>query len=136
LRWSLNQLVQEAELPGERSPVGEFPERAYLRENMEVGMAAHVTKNGSWKVRRIDLGSANGSVEIISSPDGKPLMTESVAAGTTILEVLERAFLKFGVPEQIVTDGSPEFASKSISDILASLGVEHRAEVPRNRSGL
>jgi hypothetical protein len=99
-------------------------------------MATRVTKNGSWKVRR---GSANGSVEITGGPDGKPLMTESAAAGTSISEVLQLAFLKFGAPEQIVTDGHPDFASKSVSDVLASFGVEHRTEVPThisNRSGL
>ena len=99
-------------------------------------MATRVTKNGSWKVRR---GSANGSVEITVSPDGKPPMTESAAAGSPISEVLERAFLKFGVPEQIVTDGGPDFASKSVGDVLASFGVKQHIKIPTrgsNRSGL
>jgi hypothetical protein len=89
-------------------------------------MATRATKNGSWKVRR---GSANGSVEITVSPDGKPLMTESAAEGTPISEMLKRVFLKFGVSKQIVTDKGPDFASKSVSDVLASLGVNHRTEV-------
>jgi hypothetical protein len=91
-------------------------------------MAKHVRKRGSWKVRR---GSDNGSVEITCNSDGKPLMTESVAKGTPISEVLERALSKFGVPEQIVTDGGPEFTSKSVSDVLASFRVMHRAEPTR-----
>ena len=40
-----------------------------------------------------------------------------------------RVFLKFGVPKQIVTDKCPDFGSKSLSDVPASLGVKHRTEV-------
>jgi hypothetical protein len=49
--------------------------------------------------------------------------------GTPISEMLKREFLKFGVPKQIVTDKCPDFGSKSLSDVLASLGVKHRTEV-------
>jgi len=51
------------------------------------------------------------------------------AEGTPISEILKREFLKFGVPKQIVTDKCPDFGSKSLSDVLASLGVKHRTEV-------
>jgi hypothetical protein len=97
-------------------------------------MATRVTNNGTWKVE-----SAKGSVEIMSSPDGKPLMTEPVAAGSPMSEVLQRAFLKFGAPEHIVTDGGLDFASKSVSDVLASFGVKQHIKIPTrgsNRSGL
>jgi len=75
--------------------------------------------------------AANGSVEITCNSDGKLLMTESVATGTPISEVLERAFSKFGVPQQIITDGGPDFTSKSVSDVLVSFRVSHRAEPNR-----
>jgi hypothetical protein len=70
-------------------------------------MATRATKNGSSRVLR------RGSVN---------------AEGTPISEMLKREFLKFGVPEQIVTE-CPDFGSKSLSDVLASLGVKHRTEV-------
>jgi hypothetical protein len=38
-------------------------------------------------------------------------------------------FLKFGVPKQIVTDKCPDFGSRSLSDVLGSLGIKHRTEV-------
>jgi transposase InsO family protein len=66
-------------------------------------------------------------------------MTESAAAETPMSELLKRAILQFGVPKQIVTDAGRDFASKSVSDVLASFGVEHRIEVPSrvsNRSDL
>jgi hypothetical protein len=56
-------------------------------------------------------------------------MTESEAEGTPISEMLKRVFLKFGVPKQIVTDKGLDFASKSVSDVLASFGFKHRTEV-------
>jgi hypothetical protein len=71
-------------------------------------MATRGTKNGSSRVLR------RGSVN---------------AEGTPISEMLKREFLKFGVPKQIVTDKCPDFGSKSLSDVLASLGVKHCTEV-------
>ena len=70
-------------------------------------MATRATKNGSSKVRR---GSAN-------------------AQGTRISEMRTREFLKFGDPKQIKTDKGPNFVSKSLSDVLGSLGIKHRTEV-------
>ena len=71
-------------------------------------MATRATKNGSSKVLR--RGSAN-------------------AEGTPISEMRKREFLKFGVPKQIETDKCPDIASKSLSNVLASLGIKHRTEV-------
>jgi hypothetical protein len=87
-------------------------------------MATRATKNGSWKVRRGSRFSRDHS-----QLRWEALMTESAAEGTPISEMLKRVFLKFGVPKQIVTDKKPNFASKSVSDVLASLGVKHRTEV-------
>ena len=86
----------------------------------------HIRKNVSWRFRR---GSVNGSVEIMVDPDGKLLMT--AAAGSQISEVLERAFLRFGVPERIITHGGPDFTSRSFGNLLVQYHVEHRVEVPR-----
>jgi len=56
-------------------------------------------------------------------------MTEFVVPGTKILEMLEAASSKYGVPFQIVTN-EPEFALKSVSDMVASFGVQYCFEVP------
>jgi hypothetical protein len=53
----------------------------------------------------------------------------SDAPGTPISEMLKRDFLIFGVPKQIETDKCPDVASKSLSNVLASLGIKHRTEV-------
>jgi hypothetical protein len=87
-------------------------------------MASHFRKYVSWQVCR----GEDGSVEITCNSDSKLLMTEFVDLGTPILEMLGRAFSKFGVPFQIVTN-EPEFALISISEMVASFGVQYRFEV-------
>ena len=53
-----------------------------------------------------------------------PGSQNSGAAG--LLRGLKRYFATFGVPEQLSSDGGPEFVSKETEDFLKRWGIEHR----------
>ena len=63
----------------------------------------------------------SGWVEILSSTPGTNL-----AGATCLVRHLRSFFATFGVPEELSSDGGPEFMAKHIEDFLQTWGVIHR----------
>ena len=59
--------------------------------------------------------------EVFTSPHGSP---QSGAAG--LISCLRNYFARFGVPEEISSDGGPEFIASATDDFLKRWGVSHR----------
>jgi hypothetical protein len=63
----------------------------------------------------------SGWVEVYASPSGTHA---SGAAG--LIKHLRSLFATFGVPEELSSDGGPEFTAKCTEDFLARWGIHHR----------
>ena len=63
----------------------------------------------------------SGWVEIFGSPSG------TVFAGASgLIKHLRAFFARFGVPEELSSDGGPEFSAAATADFLRQWGVRHR----------
>ena len=52
--------------------------------------------------------------------------TKHDAKTTTICNILRRYFINFGVPEELSTDGGPQYDSLEMKNFLKKWGVTHR----------
>ena len=50
--------------------------------------------------------------------------TEGKAAG--LIKCLRSTFVTYGIPEELSSDGGPEYTAKETQDFLKALGVQHR----------
>ena len=63
----------------------------------------------------------SGWVEIFSAPSGT-----GISSATGLIANLRQFFSVFGVPEELSTDGGPQFKASVTQDFLAKWGVHHR----------
>ena len=63
----------------------------------------------------------SGWSDVFRSPKGSPQ-----AGSEGLICCLRNCFARFGVPEEISSDGGPEFVSKATEDFLAKWGARHR----------
>ena len=60
-------------------------------------------------------------------PDVRRITQNSHNSGSLgLVKVMKRIFATFGVPEELSSDGGPEFAAKETGDFLTRWGVRHR----------
>ena len=63
----------------------------------------------------------SGWSDVFKSAPGTPQ-----AGADGLINCLRNCFLRFGIPEELSSDGGPEFASSSTRDFLLQWGVRHR----------
>lgn len=63
----------------------------------------------------------SGWVEVFGSPSGTTL-----AGASGLIQHLRAFFGRFGVPEELSSDGGPEFSAAATADFLRHWGVRHR----------
>lgn len=63
----------------------------------------------------------SGWCDVFRSPHGSPQ-----AGSEGLITCLRNYFSRFGVPEELSSDGGPEFISKTTEDFLSRWGVHHR----------
>ena len=63
----------------------------------------------------------SGWSDVFRSPKGSPQ-----AGSEGLICCLRNCFARFGVPEELSSDGGPEFVSKATEDFLTRWGVRHR----------
>ena len=57
------------------------------------------------------------------------------ATSGTIISVLKTVFSRYGIPEQLVSDNGPQFASREMQMFSASYGFEHVTSSPHYPQG-
>ncbi|CAB3985538.1 Transposon Ty3-I Gag-Pol poly [Paramuricea clavata] len=55
-----------------------------------------------------------------------PIIERCKDGATGLIHCLRRIFVTFGIPDELATDGGPEFTATSTQDFLTSWGVHHR----------
>jgi len=56
----------------------------------------------------------------------------SEASSKELIKVFRDIFTTFGVPQEITTDGCPQFSSHDLVLLLEEWGVQHRKSAPYN----
>ena len=56
----------------------------------------------------------------------------SAASSKELMKIFTDIFTTFGVPQEITTDGGPQFSSHDLVLLLEKLGVKHRKSAPYN----
>ncbi|KAK3771727.1 hypothetical protein RRG08_035782 [Elysia crispata] len=65
-------------------------------------------------------------VAIVDRYSNWPIVEKSHAGGTGLLTCLRRTFVTYGIPEELASDGGPEFTSNATRQFLKNWGVHHR----------
>ncbi|KAK7088249.1 hypothetical protein V1264_022185 [Littorina saxatilis] len=65
-------------------------------------------------------------VVIVDRYSNWPIVERSHAGGTGLVTCLRRAFVTYGIPEELASDGGPEFTSNETRQFLKNWGVHHR----------
>ncbi|CAL4067943.1 unnamed protein product, partial [Meganyctiphanes norvegica] len=55
-----------------------------------------------------------------------PVVKEALAGATGLVASLKNVFATFGIPEELASDGGPEFTASATRNFLSSWGVHHR----------
>ena len=54
-----------------------------------------------------------------------PVVKEALAGATGLVASLKNVFATFGIPEELASDGGPEFTASATRNFLSSWGVHH-----------
>ena len=73
----------------------------------------------------------SGWVEIFKSPTGT-----AKSGATGLISALRMLFSTFGVPEEISSDGGPEFSASLTADFLSLWEIHHRVSSAYSRAGV
>ncbi|GFS27730.1 hypothetical protein ElyMa_005298500 [Elysia marginata] len=65
-------------------------------------------------------------VVIVDRYSNWPIVERSHAGGTGLVTCLRRAFVTYGIPQELASDGGPEFTSNNTREFLKNWGVHHR----------
>ena len=65
-------------------------------------------------------------VVIIDRYSNWPIVERSKSGGTGLMTCLRRTFVTYGIPEELASDGGPEFTSNQAREFLKNWGVHHR----------
>ena len=65
-------------------------------------------------------------VVIVDRYSNWPIVERSHAGGTGLITCLRRTFVTYGIPEELASDGGPEFTSNDVRQFLKNWGVHHR----------
>ena len=65
-------------------------------------------------------------VVIVDRFSGWPIVERSTNGATGLISNLRSIFVTFGIPDDLTTDGGPEFTASSTKKFLADWGVHHR----------
>lgn len=65
-------------------------------------------------------------VVIVDRFSGWPIVDRSTNGATGLTSALRSTFVTFGIPDDITTDGGPEFTASTTRKFLADWGVHHR----------
>ncbi|XP_052231018.1 uncharacterized protein K02A2.6-like [Dreissena polymorpha] len=63
---------------------------------------------------------------IIDRYSNWPIIEQSTNGSTGLIDSLRKTFVTFGIPDELASDGGPEFTSLSTRDFLKTWGVHHR----------
>lgn len=55
-----------------------------------------------------------------------PIVEKSSDSATGLINCLRRTFVTFGIPDELATDGGPEFTATTTRQFLKDWGVHHR----------
>ncbi|XP_066931785.1 uncharacterized protein [Clytia hemisphaerica] len=55
-----------------------------------------------------------------------PIVEESKEGATSLINCLRRSFVTYGIPDELSSDGGPEFTASSTETFLKNWGVKHR----------
>ncbi|XP_053385871.1 uncharacterized protein LOC128550595 [Mercenaria mercenaria] len=55
-----------------------------------------------------------------------PIVERSANGSTGLIDSLRKTFVTFGIPDELASDGGPEFTSTATRDFLKTWGVHHR----------
>ena len=65
-------------------------------------------------------------VVIVDRFSGWPIVERSTNGATGLISNLRSIFVTFGIPDDLTTDGGPEFTASTTKKFLADWGVHHR----------
>ena len=63
---------------------------------------------------------------IVDRYSGWPIVEKAFSGSKGLIDTLRRTFITFGIPEELSSDGGPEFASLLTRNFLLQWGVHHR----------
>ena len=63
---------------------------------------------------------------IVDQYSGWPIVEKSIDGAAGLITALRKTFVTFGIPDDITTDGGPEFTATTTKKFLSDWGIHHR----------